>query len=877
MNTTGTTNVTITLDTNHDRDGSLQTCNSHSSAFCGASTSPNPLDMFSYTLALRAVGGTVAWGNYVVADPNYFASSPVVNSDTEIEINMIRPSGTVTRAGLTTLGTIPVTPLSGTPRIDVQIGPSNINPFGFGTGFGTTCDGSAFANTYVLGNPSDPCGTTNGIAGDWFDWDGVQSAVGNPPTVSAPLTASGTEGVPISTITATATDPDAARTLTITQSGMPADLTFTADAPGPSPRNATISGAPGDFDAGTHHIVWTVTDDNGGFNNTSTTLTIANSNRQPTISFPDMRVAPGGTTDRAISGTDPDGESVTFTKLTGPTFVTVTTLNPGAGTATGNIHAAPGPTDTGLFQLTIRATDASGLTTQLSHNVNVCTSCPAPFLDPVSSMTVAEGAVADQTITGRVPDGAPLTFVKLGGPSFVSVTTTNPGTGIATGNLHVVPGFADAGAYPVTVAVTDGASTSQRTITITATNTAQPPTLNPIADMTLPAGTTQDQTISATDSDGNPLTFSKTAGPVFMTVSTTSPGTGTATGMIHLAPGLGEAGANSGTVRVSNGPLSSSESFSITVTSGNQCPVANPGGPYSGLSGVPIAFNGSASSDPDGNPLTYSWDFDASNGIQVDATGAMVSHPYAAAGSVTVTLTVTDNGNGSPSAICSASSTTTASITAACAATVFNGYDSIKLNSGKPTWFAYVQPTSGCYANSDASLSSFVMKYATSQISASGKTSVGGDKNSDGIPEIKVTFSKSDLRTLFAGLPNGHNNVTVTIEANLVTGGILRGTTQLDVTNNGNFTAATVSPNPLNPGAILTFTTNRQGFMRIDLFNIQGRLVRRLVDESALAAGIHDVTIDGRGGRGEKLPSGVYYIRGTSAEGEFKQLITILK
>ena len=172
------------------------------------------------------------------------------------------------------------------------------------------------------------------------------------------------------------------------------------------------------------------------------------------------------------------------------------------------------------------------------------------------------------------------------------------------------------------------------------------------------------------------------------------------------------------------------------------------------------------------------------------------------------------------------------------------------------------------------------MRYAGREISAAAsKTTVGGDKSGDGIQEIKVTFTKDDLRTLFAGtgLPNGHSTVTVVIEAHLVTGGRIQGSTQLDVVNNGSFTAATVSPNPLNPEAILTFTTNRQGFVRIDLFNIQGRLVRRLVDESALAAGIHDVTIDGRGSRGEKLPSGVYYIRGTSAEGEFRQLITILK
>jgi len=156
---------------------------------------------------------------------------------------------------------------------------------------------------------------------------------------------------------------------------------------------------------------------------------------------------------------------------------------------------------------------------------------------------------------------------------------------------------------------------------------------------------------------------------------------------------------------------------------------------------------------------------------------------------------------------------------------------------------------------------------------------VGGDKSGDGIEEIKISFSKDDLRALFSGtgLPSGHNDVVVTLEADLASGGKLGGTTHLDVVNNGSFSVAEVSPNPLNPQATLTYTTSRSGAVRIDLFDIQGRLVRRLVDDPAMAAGAHEAIIDGRGARGETLPSGVYYIRGTSSEGEFKRLITILK
>jgi PKD repeat protein len=53
--------------------------------------------------------------------------------------------------------------------------------------------------------------------------------------------------------------------------------------------------------------------------------------------------------------------------------------------------------------------------------------------------------------------------------------------------------------------------------------------------------------------------------------------------------------------------------------------------------------------DPDDDPLSYSWDFDVSNGVDLtspDATGAEVTHSYADLGAYTVTLTVDDGRGG---------------------------------------------------------------------------------------------------------------------------------------------------------------------------------------------------------------------------------------
>jgi len=76
---------------------------------------------------------------------------------------------------------------------------------------------------------------------------------------------------------------------------------------------------------------------------------------------------------------------------------------------------------------------------------------------------------------------------------------------------------------------------------------------------------------------------------------------------------------------------------SITTPTNNP-PVAIVGGPYSGTHNIAVLFDGSGSSDPDGDALVYSWDFgDGSTDM-----GVSPAHVYSADGSYVVTLTVSD-------------------------------------------------------------------------------------------------------------------------------------------------------------------------------------------------------------------------------------------
>ena len=85
---------------------------------------------------------------------------------------------------------------------------------------------------------------------------------------------------------------------------------------------------------------------------------------------------------------------------------------------------------------------------------------------------------------------------------------------------------------------------------------------------------------------------------------------------------------------------SNSGSASKAVTTQDHPPVASFNtSPTTALTGTSISFNGTASYDPDGTVVTWSWNFgDGNSGL-----GATTMHSYNSAGTYTVSLTVTDN------------------------------------------------------------------------------------------------------------------------------------------------------------------------------------------------------------------------------------------
>ncbi|WKZ28958.1 MAG: PQQ-dependent sugar dehydrogenase [Patescibacteria group bacterium] len=123
--------------------------------------------------------------------------------------------------------------------------------------------------------------------------------------------------------------------------------------------------------------------------------------------------------------------------------------------------------------------------------------------------------------------------------------------------------------------------------------------------------------------------------------------------------------------------------LSFVSSSSNSNPVASAlATPTSGPSPLSVLFDGTGSTDPDNDPLTYSWAF----GDGATGTGATANHVYATGGAYTAVLTVTDGNGGSDtdSVLISVGAPPSASILTPSIGTLYTAGDTIAF-SGSAT------------------------------------------------------------------------------------------------------------------------------------------------------------------------------------------------
>ncbi len=165
------------------------------------------------------------------------------------------------------------------------------------------------------------------------------------------------------------------------------------------------------------------------------------------------------------------------------------------------------------------------------------------------------------------------------------------------------------------------------------TNTSLSPVNNWVLEFDYPHAITKTWNSKIVSKNGNRYIIAGTG-------SGSLPANGTAR-LGFNADKSGVASAKPTNCRLNGQPVTGADCDGISVPppAGNQAPIANANGPYTGNAGQAIAFSSGGSSDPDGQIIAYSWDF----GDGSMSSSAFVSHSYSTPGTYLVNLTVTDN------------------------------------------------------------------------------------------------------------------------------------------------------------------------------------------------------------------------------------------
>ncbi|WP_028982255.1 fibronectin type III domain-containing protein, partial [Sporocytophaga myxococcoides] len=300
--------------------------------------------------------------------------------------------------------------------------------------------------------------------------------------------------------------------LTLSVTGLPSFATFTDNGNGTG--NVVVT--PGTNNAGAYTLTLTAADNNGGIATQDFTVTINPApNQNPviaplspqTVTIPNALIV-------GLSATDADGDAITLSVSGLPLFATFTdNLN---GTASIVLNPAVG--NDGSYEVTLTATDSKGgIATQvISIVVNAAAVNNNPVIAAIAPQTVSIPNSLTIGVSATDADGDAITLSVSGLPSFATFTDNLNGTG----SIVVNSTTGNEGAYEVSLTATDskgGAATQVISIAVNAAAVNNNPVIAAVAPQTVTIPSSLTIGVSATDADGDAITFSVSGLPSFAT------------------------------------------------------------------------------------------------------------------------------------------------------------------------------------------------------------------------------------------------------------------------------------------------------------------------------------------------------------------------
>ncbi|MBM3475912.1 MAG: HYR domain-containing protein, partial [Armatimonadetes bacterium] len=334
--------------------------------------------------------------------------------------------------------------------------------------------------------------------------------------------------------------------------------------------------------------------------------------------------------------------------------------------------------------------------------------------------------------------------------------------------------------------------------------------------------------------------------------------------------------------------------------------------------GANVTLDGSGSTDPENDPLTYAWDFDGDGTIDSTGSSPTASHFYALGGPLTATLTVTDDDAASDSATAEITvvDTTPPTITAPAAVKVAEQSPSgTAVNLGTPTvtdicddsptvtndapslFLAGETTVTWTATDAEGNASPPATQLVTiepgepeNQLDNLGEAIGLGVTDGSIAAEIQGSLMSKVTAALTALADNRPNDAK--IAANNLKAFINEVRAQTDKKIDDATAAALIAranqvivdlgyaPQiidggrmalvtnamavPTATGAQIVFTLSDTTYVTVEVVNIAGRPVRTISSHRGLLAGVNTVLWDGRSEMGTKVPNGTYLVRITA-------------
>ena len=342
-------------------------------------------------------------------------------------------------------------------------------------------------------------------------------------------------------------------------------------------------------------IVFELTVSDGDSTSTDqVTITVNADNDAPAAEAgPAQAVAEGDVVTLAGSGTDPEGQSLTYSwvQTSGPTVVLSD-----ASAAAPTFDAPEGLVNSDIsFALTVSDGTNESMDTV---TVAVAADNDAPAAEAGPAQAVAEGDVVTLAGSGTDPEGQSLTYswVQTSGPTVVlsDASAAAPTFDAPEGLVNSDISFA--------LTVSDGTNESMDTVTVAVAADNDAPAAEAGPAQAVAEGDVVTLAGSGTDPEGQSLTYSwvQTSGPtvILSDASAAAPTFDAPEGLVNSDISFA--------LTVSDGTNESMDTVTVAVAADNDAPAAEAGPAQAVAEGDVVTLAGSGT-DPEGQSLTYSW------------------------------------------------------------------------------------------------------------------------------------------------------------------------------------------------------------------------------------------------------------------------------